>query len=462
MRVFSGRSRIGAARPGRSLRQSEESNGIGLDGVHIRWRSRSRPEGRGRRDSTLKNRMEGSETTLMTSRSHRRARRPGGCRGEGSSLLGSRLFSLTVLGLLVWGAGGGCAHAPEPPEARSLPVSRPLVERAPDGRLLLSWPRDLTSQAIRIYRGETPETIDRSIALAVAEPGTTELLLPAKRRGDYFFYELDTSDDSTDSTDSSDPIVGERRLPLEGPDNFRDLGGYETRDGRHVRWHRIYRSDDLAELTRRDLGLLRSLDIRGVCDLRSGPERFRDPNRSVDGASVHEMGIPVVGVDPVDLRHRIRTGGLDAKDVEATMIAAYRSFVTDHADRWARMLELLSDPANLPTVVHCTAGKDRTGFASALVLLLLGVPEETVFEDYLATNRYQADNRLWLERLVPVYSLFRTGAADMAPLLDARPAYLEASLEEIERGWGSVERYAEQRLGFSAAEQARLRSLLVE
>ncbi len=364
--------------------------------------------------------------------------------------------TLAVLGLLVWGPGGGCAHAPEPPEAGSLAIVRPLVERAPDGRLFLSWPHGLTSEPLRIYRGETPETIDRSITLAVADPGTTRLLLPAENRGDYFFYELDSPNDSIDS------IVGERRLPLQGPDNFRDLGGYETRDGGHVRWHRIYRSDDLAGLTTRDLGLLRSLDIRGVCDLRSGPERARDPNRSVDGASVHEMGIPVVGVDPVDLRHRIRTGGLDAYDVEATMISAYRSFVTDHADRWARMLELLSDPDNLPTVVHCTAGKDRTGFASALVLLLLGVPEETVFEDYLATNRYQANTRLWLERLVPVYSFFRTGAADMAPLLDARPAYLKASLEEIERGWGSVERYAEQRLGFSSAEQTRLRSLLVD
>lgn len=391
----------------------------------------------------------------MASRTHRATSHPGQ-RGSRASLLRRSTSTFAALALLLWGTGGGCAHAPEPPEARPLPVSRPLVERGPDGRLLLSWPRDLTSQPIRIYRGATPETIDRSIALAIAEPGTTELLLPEAHRGDYFFYELDTSDDS------ADPIVGERRLPLQGPDNFRDLGGYATRDGRHVRWHRIYRSDDLAGLTRRDLGLLRSLDIRGVCDLRSAPERSREPNRSVDGAAVHEMGIPVVGVDPVDLRHRIRTGGLEANDVEATMIAAYRSFVTGHADRWSRMLELLSDPDNLPTVVHCTAGKDRTGFASALVLLLLGVPEETVLEDYLATNRYQANTRLWLERLVPVYSFFRTGAADMAPLLDARPAYLRASLEEIERGWGSVERYAEQRLGFSSAEQERLRSLLVE
>jgi len=400
-------------------------------------------------------RMTGAEETPMASRSDRATSRPGP-RGSRASLLRGSTWTLAALGLLVWAAGGGCVHAPKQPEARPLPPTRPLVERAPDGHVLLSWPRDLTSQPIRIYRGGTPETIDRSTALAVAEPGTTELLLPAVRDGHYFFYELDTADEPID------PIVGERRLPLQGPDNFRDLGGYETHDGRRVRWHRIYRSDDLAGLTRRDLALLRSLGIRGVCDLRSAPERSRDPNRSVAGVSVHEMGIEVVGVDPVDLRHRIRTGGLDASEIEATMIAAYRSFVTDHADHWARMLELISNPDNLPTVVHCTAGKDRTGFASALVLLLLGVPEQTVLEDYLATNRYQAHTRLWLERLVPIYSFFRTGAADMAPLLDARPAYLRASLEEIEHGWGGVERYAEQRLGFSSTEQARLRSLLVE
>lgn len=348
-----------------------------------------------------------------------------------------------------------------PRGAPATPILRPTVEQAGRDRLHLRWPVVGRRDRVRVHAGATPETIDRSKALPISGAGDDGLFLRASARNRYAFYAL-TPMDGARSDDRLPSVVAERRLPLEGPDNFRDLGGYRTRDGGQVRWNRLYRSDDLSDLTDRDVDLLASLGIRDVFDLRSEAERTREPDRALDGASMLELGIAVDGVDPVALRHRIRTGRLEPKEVEATMTTAYRSFVTDHADRWATILHNLVEPGSLPTVVHCTAGKDRAGFASALVLLLLGVPEETVFEDYLATNRYQAAHRRWLERLVPLYSLFRTNAGDLAPLLDARRSYLQASLDEIERSWGSVERYAEERLAFSRADLARLRSLLVE
>lgn len=378
-----------------------------------------------------------------------RARRTSPTRTEALSLGGAFLGAL-ALGSI------GCISVPPPPKTTGPPM-RPVVERVEGGRVEIRWPAGLAKAApLRVYGGPTPDAIDRSEALALSTAGDRALFLPTPPRGRHPFYALVPSDGSTGW------VVAERRVPLDGPDNFRDLGGYRTRAGGTVRWHRLYRSDDLAELTGRDIDLLDTLGLRGIHDLRSKAERSSHPNQPVAGASLLEVGIPVVGIDPVDLRHRIRTGGLDPVVVEQAMTEAYRSFVTDHADQWAAILRQLVEPENLPIVVHCTAGKDRTGFASALVLLLLGVPERTVFEDYLATNRYQASTRRWLERLVPIYSLFRTDAADLAPLLDARRSYLEASLDEIEEGWGSVERYAEQRLGFSSADQDRLRSLFVQ
>ena len=111
--------------------------------------------------------------------------------------------------------------------------------------------------------------------------------------------------------------------------------------------------------------------------------------------------------------------------------------------------------------MHCTAGKDRTGFASALVLLTLGVPRETVFADYLLTNHYRERFQRLVMRWAPVVSLFRTRADDVRPLLEARRAYLETSLDAMEELHGSVDGYLEKALGVDASLRAALeRNLL--
>ena len=124
------------------------------------------------------------------------------------------------------------------------------------------------------------------------------------------------------------------------------------------------------------------------------------------------------------------------------------------------MLRRLAQPENLPTLVHCTAGKDRTGFASALVLLALGVPEETVMEDYLRTNLHLGSLRR-LVLFVPLYSFFRTESQDILPLIEARPEYLQASLDAIAENYGSVDAYLEAALGVGPELRANLRANLL-
>jgi protein-tyrosine phosphatase len=201
--------------------------------------------------------------------------------------------------------------------------------------------------------------------------------------------------------------------------------------------------------------------VQLVCDFRSEPERQRDPNLSPGNApKTEELTIQVEGVDPTALQDRIRTG-VSGDQLELIMMNAYRSFVTQHSDQFAKMFERILDPANLPTIVHCTAGKDRTGFASAMVLSALGVPEKTIYEDYLATNVYRANYKKWITRLVPIYSLFRTRGEDMEPLLDARRPYLEASFETIDAHYGSVDAYLEKRLGLTPDKRTRLREIFL-
>jgi len=343
-----------------------------------------------------------------------------------------------------------CSFTSGPMWDELTPVARPVLDHLDDDTLRIRWPASFTLGAVDVYAGPSPDRIDHSQPVAHARALFTKVTIDGFKRGERPFFEL-VADGGKKSW-----IVAERKLPISGSDNFRDIGGYEADDGRVVRWGLLYRSNDLADLSADDIRYLNRLDVKLVCDFRSEPERRRSPNRPPESAETAELTIQVEGVDPSALQERIRTG-VRADQLELIMLNAYRSFVTQHSDQFARMFERILVEENLPTIVHCTAGKDRTGFASAMILSALGVPEDTIYEDYMATNEYRAGYKRWITRLVPIYSLFRTRGTDLEPLLDARRPYLEASFDTIEAHYGSVENYLETRLGLSSEEREQLR-----
>jgi protein-tyrosine phosphatase len=258
--------------------------------------------------------------------------------------------------------------------------------------------------------------------------------------------------------------VERRHVALEGAQNFRDLGGYTTEDGRQVRWGLLYRSDNLAHLTDADLERIRSMGIRLVCDFRSPEEKAEEPDRlpADDPPGVAALPIFDESFSPSDLRERFSAGDLGDLDLRQTLTDANRLFATRFAAQYRTMLELLSQPENLPAVVHCTAGKDRAGFASAVILLTLGVPEESVYEDFLLTNHYTAqriERTLWTIRLV---SLFRVDPEQVRPVLGVERGYLAAALDEIQKRYGSFDAYRREALGFDDAETQAFRELALE
>lgn len=334
------------------------------------------------------------------------------------------------------------------------PISAPVVERLSDEELRIRWPASFSQGPVAVYAGTSPDSIERgrTVALSSTRSATLEYE-PAARP----YFLLVPQDGGLAA------IAAERRLPLRGPANFRDLGGYATADGRQVRWGRLYRSDDLSSLTSEDIRYLSSLDLQLICDFRSERERVERPSRPIEPGPPQTLDIPieVEGTDPGAMRRKIRTGGITALELERTMLDAYRAFVTDHAAEFAAMFRRLEQPGSLPTLVHCTAGKDRTGFASALVLLALGVPRDIVIEDYLRTNVYLESFRRFVLRWIPLYSLFRTDPEDLLPLLEARREYLEAALDVIDENHGSVDAYLAGALGVNAAQLEVLRAKLL-
>jgi protein-tyrosine phosphatase len=245
-----------------------------------------------------------------------------------------------------------------------------------------------------------------------------------------------------------------RRLELSGAVNFRDIGGYPAGPGRHVRWDTVFRSDDLGSLTDRDLELFSTLGIRTLIDFRVPFERTRKPNRLPPDRPIETVELGFVPSGGIEMLRGISEGVLDAEDVRQMVIHQYRSFVTEGQAQYREALRVLLDAERFPLVIHCTSGKDRTGFAIALILAALGTPRETIVRDFLLTNDYRRDLSVLFS------SATRAGVPEM--LTSARPEYIEAAFAQIDESYGNVETYLAQALGIDAPARQHLIEILTE
>jgi protein-tyrosine phosphatase len=228
--------------------------------------------------------------------------------------------------------------------------------------------------------------------------------------------------------------------------NLRDLGGIATASGHCVAPGRLWRSSHFGELAAQDLAALRSIGFRTVIDLRGAGERERAPSRLAHD-TIREVHLPIEPRAMGAMRELREAGALDDAAQLGIMCEVYRRFVHLHAPVFASLLQLLADEAtHLPLVFHCTAGKDRTGWAAALVLLALGVPRDAVIDDFLESNgRWRMQG----------------ASSDWAVLASVRPEYLQCAFEAIDRRWGSLAAYFAGPLGLDGQTRDRLRARLL-
>ncbi len=240
----------------------------------------------------------------------------------------------------------------------------------------------------------------------------------------------------------------DRHILLEGAVNFRDLGGYPAGDGTRTRWRRLFRADGLGELTADDLEVVRTLGIRTVIDLRSEFELERS-RFDVDAHPVAFYHFPFVDQLP------------DAEDFErhpGFLGAQYLAIARSAGPQIRGALEVLAAPGALPAVFHCTAGKDRTGVLSAVVLSLLGVDEPTVVADYALSAAAMEHLRDKLRRRFPD----ALGAiTEVDEIFSAAPEQMEVLLDYLGERYGTVASYVEE-LGTPHGVVEALRAALVE
>ena len=243
-----------------------------------------------------------------------------------------------------------------------------------------------------------------------------------------------------------------REVKLQGAINFRDIGGYKTKDGKEVKWGKIFRSAEINRLTTSDLEKLASLKIHYVLDFR-GPAEVAAGADKIPNTSIR-ISLPAGSEEVGDKSKMFKS--MSTATVGDSIMLPFYSNIDAFPKRYKPMFEALLNNSNDSALVyHCTAGKDRTGIATALILYALGVDEQTIKNDYLATNYYrQSDNVRMRKMLMDNYHLKEAVVDDV---LGVKEIYLIATFDAIQNKYGSVDKFLQSEMGLNKSNLKKLR-----
>ncbi len=258
-------------------------------------------------------------------------------------------------------------------------------------------------------------------------------------------------------------ITKTRHLPFSGAKNFRDLGGYRTMEGKTIRWGLLYRSDGLNKLTDTDLQYLSSLGLYQIVDFRSQFEKEREADRLPPELISRMVEIPILDHSTQMFRGSREELVQNLKKIDSGqfMTNTNREFASRFTPEFRQFMNVLFASNGNPVLFHCTAGKDRTGFAAAILLRILGIPQDAVMEDYLLTNDYFLASHRW-NLILLRFLRGKRFARTIKGFMLAKREYLSAAFETIDTTYGSFENYVRNGLGLTDTNVERLKSLYLE
>ncbi|SHN08145.1 tyrosine-protein phosphatase [Actinacidiphila paucisporea] len=324
------------------------------------------------------------------------------------------------------------------------------VVRDDTGVLDVSW--ELAGAGpVELAVGPTPESVDHGRPVALVDGGSTRVSLKELGPGRHYVSVVPAGGGAA-------VLAAERVVPLEGASNFRDLGGYRTADGGRTRWGMVFRADAPDRLTAADLAAIDQLGLRVAYDLRTDDERTKAP--SALPAAVRHVPFAIGGdaSRPNPLGDLFRSGRV-AEVPDDLLHRIYLDMGEQDAAVLGRVLTGLAAPDGLPAVIHCTAGKDRTGMAVALLLSVLGVDDATVLDDYTLSSVYFSERRV--AHLLPRLAKLGLDLARYREVFGAPRHAMAATLEALRGRYGSVEDYLTGPGGVTPGTIATLRERLV-
>ena len=326
------------------------------------------------------------------------------------------------------------------------------VERVAKATVRISWKTHFKDLQISIYHGDSPENIQRNAPL-YRNKGETTVEISGLNPDIPHYFEIVPHK-------GIPRVISERRLPLQGAVNFRDLRGYASTAGQRVRWGKVFRSDHLSNLTERDIDFLERMKIHCVCDFRTSSEAQRRPDRfPKDGIGEHlHLPIDNLKADPTELFQKLKNGDTSWLTKEF-LIEGYILNIEEFAPVWGEVFKRLANPGHLPLVFHCTGGKDRAGTCAALILLSLGVSQKAVIYDHGLSNIYIRDV------VNGIYTKFDAVGIDrgkISPYFSAPRYCIEALLAHLHEKYGSPIEYLKSKAGVTEEMLTKIREQLLE
>lgn len=350
--------------------------------------------------------------------------------------------------------GGARAQTPLDPTRYALnPPVEAEISQESAGKTTLVW--SVPSESASLFAGTQADrrSTRKFVGRVVA---SQSFVLPASEGDSLPYYRIQLAGGLANGKCL---FVGRRFLPLQGAVNFRDLGGYKTLSGQHVKWGKAFRSDGLSKLNAGDLNYLtRKVGLRLDCDLRGASETQPQPDRLPEDGSVHRVNFPI-DVDMKAVQAALQKPA-SAQDDDAAAAKGYMDLADEKAASViGPLLKQYANPANFPIVTHCAAGKDRTGVATAILLSLLGVPRETVVAEYTLTN-------LVVARMVEAENkdLLAQGQKPLtlSPMWLAKKEWIEATLKHLDDKYGSIDNYLITACKLDRATIKKIRTNLLE
>lgn len=289
-----------------------------------------------------------------------------------------------------------------------------------------------------VYTGTSRKEIDWTKPIATFEGN--ELMLSDIGKNKRIFFGVKSSKTET-------RIVSERRIPLENQPNLRDIGGFETEDGRRVKWGKIYRSGKLSKLEKNDQSLLTNLGIKTVCDFRSDVEQEKHPNNLPAG--IRYLRYPIGEKDGKSfqkLRKDILKKRLRGKAAEETFIKLMEAFADSVSHDFKPVLDLLLADGNEPLIYHCSGGKDRTGYMTAIILAAMDVDIKTIRQDYLMSNYYRQKAN---QKKIRQARLIGLDQETLEYLFIVRDSYFDSVMKTIKERYGDMDNYLAVKFGLT-------------
>ena len=335
---------------------------------------------------------------------------------------------------------------------KSSPLKNIDVKQDKKGIFTISWESREKDIGVNVFVGDSPLTINRKDSVASVK-GKVSVKIDGLDPDVRHYFEV--------VPEGGQGIIGAgRHQPFEGIVNFRDLGGYETTDGRRVKWGQVFRSGHLANTSEKDKALFQKMGIQIICDFRSQGEKEAQPNWLPEDGSTTYLQYPIVHgeFDPVAAMESLQKGDISWL-TEDFIIKRYIAKIDLFPKVGGEVLNMLADPNQRPLMFHCTAGKDRAGTCAALILLALDVPEDTVIYDHGLSNVYIADALKMINKRIKALGI---DPDDVAPYFTAPRNAIIALVNHVRKTYGSAADYLKANGGVSQTTLNELKRQLLE